>query len=406
MFLGPVVRTLHRVVWLAAIPLLIWVYLLGFRGGFWLTGVRLPIVAEPSSWPSVAVVVPARDEESVLGASLPTLLVQDYPGPMRVVVVDDRSTDGTAELARRLGEQPAARFVPLVLPGEEPPPGWSGKLWALAQGVRVVSSAGPGLTVPDGSPAPEFLLLTDADIAHPPSSLRRLVAWAESTRLDQVSLMARLRVDTGWERLLIPAFVYFFAELYPFRWVNRRGRKTAAAAGGCVLVRRHALERAGGISAIRGAVIDDVALAKALKASGSAVWIGLADEVRSVRPYDGLRDLWDMVARSAYTQLGFSVLLLMGTIAGLAVTFLGPIAAVIGGLVAGSPVVIVIGVAAVLAMELSYLPMMRYHHLGPWRAAGLPVAACLYGAMTVTSAQRHYRKGVAWKGRRYGALSE
>jgi hopene-associated glycosyltransferase HpnB len=325
---------------------------------------------------------------------------------MRVVVVDDRSTDGTAELARRLGEQPAARFVPLVLPGEEPPPGWSGKLWALAQGVRVVSSAGPGLTVPDGSPAPEFLLLTDADIAHPPSSLRRLVAWAESTRLDQVSLMARLRVDTGWERLLIPAFVYFFAELYPFRWVNRRGRKTAAAAGGCVLVRRHALERAGGISAIRGAVIDDVALAKALKASGSAVWIGLADEVRSVRPYDGLRDLWDMVARSAYTQLGFSVLLLMGTIAGLAVTFLGPIAAVIGGLVAGSPVVIVIGVAAVLAMELSYLPMMRYHHLGPWRAAGLPVAACLYGAMTVTSAQRHYRKGVAWKGRRYGALSE
>lgn len=406
MFLGPVVRTLHRVVWLAAIPLLIWVYLLGFRGGFWLTGVRLPIVAEPSSWPSVAVVVPARDEESVLGVSLPTLLVQDYPGPMRVVVVDDRSTDGTAELARRLGEQPAARFVPLVLPGEEPPPGWSGKLWALAQGVRVVSSAGPGLTVPDGSPAPEFLLLTDADIAHPPSSLRRLVAWAESTRLDQVSLMARLRVDTGWERLLIPAFVYFFAELYPFRWVNRRGRKTAAAAGGCVLVRRHALERAGGISAIRGAVIDDVALAKALKASGSAVWIGLADEVRSVRPYDGLRDLWDMVARSAYTQLGFSVLLLMGTIAGLAVTFLGPIAAVIGGLVAGSPVVIVIGVAAVLAMELSYLPMMRYHHLGPWRAAGLPVAACLYGAMTVTSAQRHYRKGVAWKGRRYGALSE
>ena len=406
MFLGPVVRTLHRVVWLAAIPLLIWVYLLGFRGGFWLTGVRLPIVAEPSSWPSVAVVVPARDEESVLGASLPTLLVQDYPGPMRVVVVDDRSTDGTAELARRLGEQPAARFVPLVLPGEEPPPGWSGKLWALAQGVGAVSSRGATVTAPEGSPAPEYLLLTDADIAHPPASLRRLVAWAESARVDQVSLMARLRVHTGWERLLIPAFVYFFAELYPFRWVNRRGRKTAAAAGGCVLVRRHALERAGGISAIRGAVIDDVALAKALKASGSAVWIGLADEVRSVRPYDGLRDLWDMVARSAYTQLGFSVLLLMGTIAGLAVTFLGPIAAVIGGLVAGSPVVIVIGVAAVLAMELSYLPMMRYHHLGPWRAAGLPVAACLYGAMTVTSAQRHYRKGVAWKGRRYGAANE
>ncbi|MGO9965492.1 MAG: glycosyltransferase [Acidimicrobiales bacterium] len=392
--------------WLAAVPLLIWLYLLLFRGGFWRTGVRLPIVAGPPLWPSVAVVVPARDEETVLAASLPTLLGQDYPGPMRVVVVDDRSTDATAELARRLGAQPSALVVPVVLPGEEPPPGWSGKLWALAQGIGAVSSAGTGVTALDGSPAPEFLLLTDADIVHPPSSVRQLVAWAESARLDQVSLMARLRVHTGWERLLIPAFVYFFAELYPFRWVNRQGRKTAAAAGGCVLVRRRALERAGGISQIRGAVIDDVALAKALKTSGSAIWIGLADGVRSVRPYPALSDLWDMVARSAYTQLGFSVVFLLGTIAGLAVTFLGPLAAVIGGLVAGSPVVTLTGVAALLAMELSYLPMIRYHHLGPWWAAGLPVAACLYGAMTVTSARRHYQKGVAWKGRRYGALTE
>ena len=392
-------------VWLAAIPLLIWAYLLLFRGGFWLTGIRLPVVADPLSWPSVAVVVPARDEETVLAKSLPTLLVQDYPGPMQVVVVDDRSTDTTGELARRLGAEPSVRVVPVVLPGEEPPPGWSGKLWALAQGVGAVSSPGAGVTALEGSPAPEYLLLTDADIAHPPASLRRLVAWAESARVDQVSLMARLRVHTGWERLLIPAFVYFFAELYPFRWVNRQGRKTAAAAGGCVLVRRHALERAG-ISAIRGAVIDDVALAKALKASGSAIWIGLADEVCSVRPYPELADLWDMVARSAYTQLGFSVPLLMGTIAGLAVTFLGPIAAVIGGLVAGSPLVGLIGIAALLAMELSYLPMIRYHHLGSWRALGLPVAACMYGAMTVTSARRHYRTGVAWKGRRYGALTE
>ena len=154
------------------------------------------------------------------------------------------------------------------------------------------------------------------------------------------------------------------------------------------------------------AVIDDVALAKALKASGSAIWIGLADEVCSVRPYPELADLWDMVARSAYTQLGFSVPLLMGTIAGLAVTFLGPIAAVIGGLVVGSPLVGLIGIVALLAMELSYLPMIRYHHLGSWRALGLPVAACMYGAMTVTSARRHYRTGVAWKGRRYGALTE
>jgi hopene-associated glycosyltransferase HpnB len=293
----------------------------------------------------------------------------------------------------------------VVLAGEEPPPGWSGKLWALAQGVGAVSSAGSGAEPLAGFPAPEFLLLTDADIAHSRSSLRQLVAWAEAARLDQVSLMARLRVRTAWERLLIPAFVYFFAELYPFRWVNRLGRKTAAAAGGCVLVRRQALERAGGISAIHGAVIDDVALAKALKGSGSAIWIGLADEVCSVRPYPGLGDLWDMVARSAYTQLGFSFALLLGTVAGLAITFLGPIAALVGGLVAGAPAITLVGVVSLLVMELTYIPMIRYHRLGSWRVVGLPVAACLYGAMTVTSAWRHYREGVVWKGRRYGAAT-
>ena len=393
-------------VWLAAVPLIIWVYLLLFRGGFWRTGVRLPVVPEPASWPSVAVVVPARNEAPVLSSSLPTLLVQDYPGPLQVVLVDDHSTDETAEVARRLGAEPGGRVVPVVVTGEEPPPGWSGKLWAVAQGVRAVSSPGSAPGGPGGPPAPEFLLLTDADIAHPRSSVRQLVAWAEAARLDEVSLMARLRVQTGWERLLIPAFVYFFAELYPFRWVNLGDRKTAAAAGGCVLVRRHALERAGGIPAIRGAVIDDVALAKALKGSGSVIWLGLADEVRSVRPYPALEDLWDMVARSAYSQLGFSVVLLLGTLVGLAITFLGPIAAVVGGIAAGAPAVILIGVVSSLAMGLTYLPMIRYHRLGSWWAAGLPVAACLYGAMTLTSAWRHYREGVAWKGRRYGAVTE
>ncbi len=382
---------------------MIWIYLLVFRGRFWRTGVRLPVAPDAASWPSVAVVVPARNEALVLGASLPTLLYQDYPGPLQVVLVDDRSTDETAEMARRLGAQPGGKVVPVVVAGAEPPPGWSGKLWAVAQGVAAVSSADPAVAAPCESPAPEFLLLTDADIAHPRSSVRQLVAWAEAARLDQVSLMARLRVQTGWERLLIPAFVYFFAELYPFGWVNRPGRRTAAAAGGCVLVRRQALERAGGISAIRGAVIDDVALAKALKASGSAIWLGLADEVHSVRPYPGLADLWDMVARSAYTQLGFSPVLLLGTLAGLAVTFLGPIAALVGGIVTTSPAVALVGAVSFLVMELTYVPTIRYHRLGWWRAAGLPVVACLYGAMTVTSAWRHHRKGVVWKGRLYGA---
>ena len=399
------VPTLPQVVWLAALPLVIWAYLLLFRGGFWHTGVRLPIAPDLASWPSVAVVVPARNEALVLGSSLPTLLVQDYPGSLQVVLVDDHSTDETAEVARRLGEQPGGRAVPAVVTGEEPPPGWSGKLWAVAQGVRAVSPAGSALATPGSPPASEFLLLTDADIAHPRSSVRQLVAWAEAARLDQVSLMARLRVETGWERLLIPAFVYFFAELYPFRWVNCDSRKTAAAAGGCVLVRRQALERAGGISAIRGAVIDDVSLAKALKESGSAIWLGLADEVRSLRPYPGLEDLWDMVARSAYTQLRFSPVLLIGTLAGLAIAFLGPVAAVVCGLAGGEPVAIGAGVVSLIVMELTYLPVIRYHRLGWWWVLGLPLAACLYGAMTVTSAWRHYREGVTWKGRRYGAVT-
>ena len=392
--------------WLAGIPLLIWVYLLAFRGGFWRTGPRLPTAPAPAAWPSVTVVVPARNEALVLGASLPTLLAQDYPGPLQVIVVDDRSTDDTAAVARQLGEDPAGRVAPLIVPGEELPPGWSGKLWAVAQGIRAAAPVAPDAASLGGGRLPEFFLLTDADIAHPRSSVRQLVAWAESARLDEVSLMARLRVQTGWERLLIPAFVYFFAELYPFRWVNHAARKTAAAAGGCVLVRRQALERAGGISSIRGAVIDDVALAKALKRSGSVIWLGLADEVRSVRPYLGLKDLWDMVARSAYTQLSFSPVLLLGTLVGLAVTFLGPVAALVGGLVGGSPVASVLGASSCLLMGLTYVPMIRYHRLGWWRVVGLPAVACLYGAMTVTSAWRHYRKGVAWKGRHYRAATE
>jgi hopene-associated glycosyltransferase HpnB len=381
--------------WLAAVPLTIWVYLLVLRASFWRTGVRLPLAADLSSWPAVVVLVPARNEADVLPMSLGSLLTQDYAGSLRVVLVDDQSTDHTAELTRTLAAE-AGRGVELeVLAGEEPPPGWAGKLWALSQGVSAVSS----------ETGPEFLLFTDADISHPPSSVRQLVAWAETGRLDQVSLMARLKVDNGWERLLIPAFVYFFAELYPFARVNRADRKTAAAAGGCMLVRRQALEKAGGVSAIRGAVIDDVALARALKASGSTIWLGLADEVRSVRPYPALSDIWDMVARSAYTQLVFSPLLLFATLLGLAVTFVGPIAVSVVGLLSGSVLVFAVGAASWLIMTITYLPVIRYHGLGSWRALGLPLAALFYGAMTTTSAWRHYRKGVAWKGRHYGAVT-
>lgn len=368
----------------------VWAGLAAAPGRFWTTAVRLPVAGPPASWPPVAVVVPARDEAPMLARTVPALCRQDYPGPARVIVVDDESSDGTGRAA-----SVAAAGGPVtleVLRGAPRPEGWAGKLWALHQGVSHLA----------GSPVPpEWVLLTDADIEHPPDSLRRLVAAATADDRDAVSLMARLRVDTGWERLVVPAFVYFFAQLYPFRLVARPGR-TAAAAGGCVLVRRAALERAGGIAAIRDAVIDDVALARALKRSGARIWLGLADEVRSVRPYPRLADLWRMVARSAFTQLRYSALLLGFTLAGLVLVYLGPPIALVVGVVRADRSLAAAGASGWAVMTATYLPMTRYHRLHPLRALTLPAAAALYAAMTADSARRHWAgAGVEWKGRRY-----
>jgi hopene-associated glycosyltransferase HpnB len=316
---------------------------------------------------------------------MPTLVAMDYPGPVRVILVDDNSTDGTGALV-------AARWpgVTVVDPGE-PEPGWAGKLWALRAGV---AEAG----------AVDYLLFTDADIAHPADSLSTLVSAAEAGGLDLVSLMARLRVRTGWERLVVPAFVYFFAMLFPFRWSNRPGSRTAAAAGGCVLVRRAALERAGGLAAIRGAVIDDVALAGVLRRSGARTFLGLADGVRSVRAYPTLGSLWRMVARSAYAQLRHNPALLAGTVLGLLLVFVVPPLSTVVGAVTGDPVLFALGAGTWVLMAATYVPMLRYHGQ-PWPAALLlPLTACLYLAMTVDSARRHYRgEGAAWKGRTYPA---
>ena len=375
---------------LAAIPLLIWCYLLVGRGRFWRTDIRLPDKPAPARWPGVVVIVPARDEADILSVTLPTLLAQDYPGSVRVILVDDNSSDDTGRVALRCHRDGSG--IPLsVLQGSERPSGWAGKLWALHQGVAAART----------DPASEWLLLTDADIAHEPDSLRRLVALAQADGLDSVSLMARLRVASAWERLIVPAFVYLFAELYPFALVNRPRSPVAAAAGGCVLVRSTALAGAGGIESVRGAVIDDVALAKALKSSGARVWLGLAEGVRSARPYPRLRDLWDMVARSAFTQLRYSLVLLGVTLGGLALVFLGPPGALAGGLATGNLLVAALGAAAWAVMTATYVPMLRYYGCSPWRAITLPLVATLYGGMTLSSALRHYRGGVTWKGRRY-----
>lgn len=376
--------------WTAVGSLTVWLWLLLGQGFFWRTDLRLPPRREPDDWPSVCVVVPARDEAGVLPASLPTLLAQDYPGRAEVFLVDDGSSDGTGELARELARAHGGLPLTVDSPGE-PPTGWTGKLWAVRHGIALARTR-----------EPVYLLLTDADIAHAPDSLRTLVAAAHTGGFDLVSQMARLRVESVWERLVVPAFVYFFAQLYPFRWIAVRGGRTAAAAGGCVLLRADAAERARIPDAVRHAVIDDVALARAVKRAGGHIWLGLAERVDSVRPYPRLRDLWRMVARSAYAQLRHNPLLLLGTVLGLALVYLVPPLALVTGLVVGSTGTAAAGGLAWLLMTATYLPMLRYYRQPRWLAPLLPVTAFLYLLMTVDSAVQHYRgRGAAWKGRTY-----
>jgi hopene-associated glycosyltransferase HpnB len=382
----------------ACASLAAWLWLTLAQGMFWRTDVRLPPRTAPARWPSVAIVVPARDEAEVLPLSLPSLIAQDYPGEAEIVLVDDGSSDGTAALARRLSREQPGLPVTVTSPGE-PEPGWTGKLWALRHGIAVARTAHPA--------EPDYLLLTDADIAHEPDSLRELVAAATSADLDLVSQMARLRVAGFWERLVVPAFVYFFAQLYPFRRINRPGGRTAAAAGGCVLLRTAAAVRAGVPDAIRQAVIDDVSLARAVRAQGGRIWLGLAERVDSVRPYPALGDLWRMVSRSAYAQLRHQPLLLAGTAAGLTLVYLVPPVTLGAGLATGRPATAWTGGLAWLLMSGTYLPMLRYYRQSPALAPLLPFTALLYLLMTLDSAVQHYRgRGAAWKGRTYARPSD
>ncbi|HYB16086.1 MAG TPA: glycosyltransferase, partial [Streptosporangiaceae bacterium] len=302
-----------------AVAAVIWVYLAAGHGGYWRTSQWLPPatspLGEPSRWPDVAAVIPARNEAVMLPAVLPALLGQDYPGALTVIVVDDCSSDGTAEVAAGIGLGPGPGPRALrVLAGAPPPPGWAGKVWAMAQGLDAAGlPAGPAAA--DGKPG--YVLFTDADIAWDTGALRALVHAAEADDRDLVSQMALLRTATPWERVVVPAFVYFFAQLYPFPRVNAPGSRTAAAAGGCMLVRREALSRSGGLAPIRGARIDDVAFGRMIKRQRGRCWLGLSTRVVSIRPYPGLADLWRMVTRSAYIQLSYSPWLLAAAVAGL-----------------------------------------------------------------------------------------
>ncbi|NYZ16710.1 glycosyltransferase [Azospirillum sp. RWY-5-1] len=381
---------------LALLSLAIWTHLLAFRGGFWRADQRLPRADGHHSATGVVAVVPARDEEAVVGEALRALLAQEH-GNLRVVLVDDHSRDRTRAIADAVAADHPGR---LTVTGTEPlPPGWTGKLWALAAGVRAARAVAPDAT---------HILLCDADIRMEPDTLPRLLAKAEpgveAGRLDLVSLMVRLDDRGFWGGLLVPAFVFFFQMLYPFPWVNDPRARTAAAAGGCVLVRRDALERAGGIEAIRGALIDDCTLAAAVKRAGGRIWLGLADSARSLRDNGGFDGVWNMVARTAYTQLHHSPLLLIGTLAGMALTFLVPPLLALALPLHGNGWAAAAGLAVWVAMGVAYSPTLRLY--GRPIASGLllPLVAALYSLMTVASALRHWRgRGGQWKGRVYPA---
>jgi hopene-associated glycosyltransferase HpnB len=377
---------------IAALSLAAWLYLLFAHHGFWCASEKLPPVAatpDLAAWPSVAVIIPARDEAETIAQTLESLIAQDYAGTLSIVVVDDNSEDGTGALARETAQRQGAHDRITVVSGTALPAGWSGKLWAIEQGVRVAG-------------APDFMLLTDADTVHAPETLRRLIAKAEGERRDLVSLMVQLASVTFWERLLVPAFIFFFQMLYPFPAVNSQRSAIAGAAGACILVRRTALERIGGVAAIRSALIDDCALAGAVKRSGGAIWLGLADRSFSLRRYRSLREFWRMVARTAFTQLRYSSLLLLLTVLGLTLVYLAPPLTLLVGAFAGDWSAALLGAAAWTLMCIAFIPTLALYRLPAELAFALPLIAALYLLMTLDSALQHFLgKGGRWKGRVY-----
>lgn len=373
------------VFYLAVLVLAAWGGLLALRGDFWRADQRL-IEGEllPERWPAVAVVIPARNEADVIAQSLSSVAAQQYDGDIRIFLVDDRSGDDTASLARQVAGV-------TVVDGSDAPAGWTGKMWAVSQGVAAAEAA--------NVPA-EYIWLTDADISHHPGELASLVAMSEDGGLDLNSLMVRLRIERVWDVLLIPAFVFFFQKLYPFPWVNDPARKTAAAAGGSMLVRRSALARIGGVRAIAGELIDDCALAQRIKSTGGRIRLSLATETSSIRAYGSLGEIWRMVTRTAFHQLNYSALALVATLAAMVFLYLLPPVLTIAGLVLWEIPAAVAAFAAWFAMGWAFAPTLYRYGLNPWYGFTLPVAGLLYTLMTLDSARRHWQgRGGEWKGR-------
>jgi hopene-associated glycosyltransferase HpnB len=373
---------------LAGISFAIWVVLTFFRAAFWQVrafdgdGAGDQRLAR---WPRVVAVVPARNEAETIARCVESLVAQDYDGEFRIVVVDDHSEDETASLARTAAQAAGKAERVEVLQAAELHPGWTGKLWALQQGIGAV-----------GPSQPDYYWFTDADIVHAPDTLRRLVIRAQSQQLDLASLMVLLQAKTIPEKLLIPAFLYFFLMLYPPKWIADRKSSIAGAAGGCILLRREALEQIGGVVAIRAEVIDDCALARAVKRSGGTIWMGLTRKSVSLRSYATFGEIRDLIARTAFTQLKYSVMVLLGTILGMLVVYVTPVVLAFHT----QPVIWRISLAAWALMTVTYLPTVRFYGLSPLWAPLLPSAAVFYLYATVLSSVRYWMgKGGQWKGR-------
>ena len=416
---------------IGVLSLAIWLYLVFARGAFWRLRPfddDLAQHAAPNKWPSVVAIVPARNEAETIGQTLAALLQQDYAGELSVIVVDDHSEDATSQIAQRIAQQKNAESRVEIHPASTLPAGWTGKLWALNEAVtraaagaakRAISDElreGTASAVPEnGSKSwalapegrvlsgslvdealPAFYWFTDADIVHAPNTLGRLVSRAEQNKLDLASLMVLLQAKTLPERALIPAFLFFFLKLYPPSWTANPNARTAGAAGGCILLRRESLERLGGFPAIRSEVIDDCALARAVKRSGGKIWMGLTRTSISLRAYNSFSEIRDMIARTAFTQLRYSALLLAGTLAGMFFTYLAPVAL----LFVQNPAPRILGLLTWLLMSAAFLPTVRFYRVSPLWAPLLPFTALFYSYATWLSAARYWlNRGGQWKGR-------
>ncbi len=341
----------------------IWLGLAFLWHGFWRVDQRLSLVPRPLEiYPDIAIVVPARNEQETIRASVSKLLGQDYPGRFSVTVANDDSTDNTQQILNDL--KSTSKNLSVVETGQLPE-GWAGKMWALHQAISQAEKH-----------QPDYYWLTDADIAHQPGVLASLVSHAETGNLALVSQMVRLRCTTFWEKLLVPAFIFYFTLIYPFRAINNPASAIAGAAGGSILVRREALESIGGIEALKDAIIDDCTLGRLIKQSGREIWLGFGERSLSLRGYDQLADFWQMVQRSAYTQLHFSPLLLTVAIIGIVFSHVLP--------------AILLCLPALIVMAAIYWPTVRFHGLSPLWVLSLPIAAVLFGAMTISSALAYH----------------